>query len=65
MHQIRFPLGLYKPSVGSEEKERGRGGEGKVKGRKGQRRWREGFDPPNNFGVESPMDADEANRPLK
>jgi len=26
-------------------------GEGKVKGRERERRWREGFGPPKNFGV--------------
>jgi len=32
-----------------------RGGEGKVKGSGGERRWREGFGPPKSFGVAPPM----------
>jgi len=32
-----------------------RGGEGKVKGKNGERRWREGFGPPKNSDVTPPM----------
>jgi len=36
---------------GKKEKWRGEGSEGKVKGRKVETRWREGFVSPKNFGV--------------
>jgi len=71
MHQIHFLLGLrprprwgslqcpiprplFKGTTSKEMKGNGRGGR-KGKGKEGER-WRDGFDPPKNFGVASPYD---------
>jgi len=45
------PAVLKRPTSNGREWKEVRGGKGKVKGREGERRWREGFGPPNNFGV--------------
>ena len=70
MHQIHFllgsapdpaggaysaprPLPLFKGPTSKGMEGNGRGEE-KVKGKEGER-WREGFGPPQNFGVAPPM----------